>query len=352
MKARSNLARQSLTHRDQRGVTLIELMISVAIGLLLVAIAGYVYVTVQSSTRNLEAQALRNETSQIFFDLIGKDLKYSGYYPAQFPGVTGTNVVTRGGRGQFNNIVNGALPAFSQGIFGCSNATFNLATGLCNAAVTDAPDSLVINYFVDDTFGANWQGLRRDCLRDTIEAADFSGLKYNETRAGGATATSTTTVALPLLVNNVYSLSGLETATYYFDQTIQTRSLRCNGNNPGSTDQPLVQGVEQLTVRYGVLNPDNGPTAEQFYTAQAVSNLPIRTIIKDTGNISLTGWQRVSSLEICVLTRTLDPSARQESSSKTYTDCANTVVTQTDRFIYKREARRFAVRNNIPVSYL
>jgi type IV pilus assembly protein PilW len=355
--------RHRITLGSQLGVTLVELMISVTLGLLLSAVATYVYQSVQTSSRNLEAQALRNENANIMFDLIGRDLKLSGYFPAHFP-----SEATDKFRGKFVDVLDGSpvlsTAAFRQAIFGCSNASLNTTSGLCNAPTANAPDSIIVNYFTDDTFANSWEGSRRDCLSSTIEQAAFSGFAYNKNRADPVSANPlpTSTVAAPLLIQNVYSLSGIETATYYTDRSVQTRSARCTGNNSDpatgtrSPPQPLVQGIEQMRISYGLFNPQkNSYSAEQLYSAAQVDALPVIQLTNPINKeiTSITGWQRVATIQLCTLTKTLDPNARLTTGTATYADCDNILVTPAngDRAIYKRQIRRFTVRNNIPSSY-
>jgi type IV pilus assembly protein PilW len=346
----------------QRGVTLIELMISVTLGLLLSAVAAYVYQSVQLSSRNLEAQAIRNENANIIFDLIGRDLKQSGFFPVHFP--LGTNKEIRG---KFVDVLEGSPFAntisFQQAVFGCSNATLNVATGLCNPVVANAPDTVIVNYFTDDTFANSWEGTRRDCLGDDVELASFNGIQYNKARASPVIAVpnSTMTVAAPLLVQNIYSLSNVQTVTYYTNKDVITRSIRCDGNNVGSdgSQSPamaLVQGIEQMRVMYGLFDPAKKSfSVEQLYSATDVSNLPVVSVTNEKNKevTSIRGWQRVATIQVCILTKTLDPNARQTSISGTFTDCDGTTVTPgaADKAIYKRQTRRFAVRNNIPATY-
>jgi type IV pilus assembly protein PilW len=345
--------------RHQTGVTLIELLISITIGLVLSAVAAYVYTSVQSSSRNLEAQALRNESANIIFDLIGRDLRQSGFFPAHFPSEASTLI-----RGSFVDVLVGSpvvsTPAFQQAVFGCSNATFNSETGLCNAPTAGAPDSIVINYFTDDTFANSWEGTRRDCLSQSVHTATFAGFKYNRPRVGGTIdpPPETATVEKPLLVQNVYQTSGLETSTFYLDRDVQTRSLRCAGNN-NPTSQPLVQGIEQLRITYGLFDPaaqdSRGFSTTQFYTASQVSALPdfARPDVEGEKRPPIRAWQRVSVAQVCILSKTLDPNARLSVANPTYTDCDDNVVAQAagDRSIYKLQTRRFAVRNNLLKSY-
>jgi type IV pilus assembly protein PilW len=341
--------------RNQSGVTLIELLISVAIGLVLAAVASYIYVSIQATTRNLEAQSQRNEVANFVFDQIGREIKLIGYYPSHYP-KSATNV---NNRGVFDKPFATTLRAFSQGVYGCSSASFNTTTGDCNPSVAGQPDSLLINYYADDTFPRPGMGIRRNCQNNGVEEAEFNGVKYNRVLSGNQATpvfTSTTTLAAPILVQNIYSLSNTQTATYYTDQQISTRSLTCWGNQavgtPGAAFQPFVQGVDQMVVRYGIFNPTANYSPASYLSAAEVTNLAPVVVGLRSGDITYTGWQRVSTIRVCILTKTLDPNARQQINQGNYIDCNGTVVATTaaDRAIYKAETRVFNVRNAIPTT--
>ena len=83
---------------------------------------------------------------------------------------------------------------------------FNTATGVqaCPAADGASPIPWSINYFTSDNFGSEGIGTRRDCLRQNVESRFLQPARST----GG---TYTTTVALPILVSNVYSLGAGDT---------------------------------------------------------------------------------------------------------------------------------------------
>lgn len=64
---------------QQRGLTLIELMIALALGLVLVAAMGYLYVGQRQSWRTLEAVARLQENGRYALELLGQDLRMAGY---------------------------------------------------------------------------------------------------------------------------------------------------------------------------------------------------------------------------------------------------------------------------------
>lgn len=63
----------------QRGLTLIELLIALALGLLLVAALGYLYAGQRQSWRTLEAVARLQENGRYALELLGQDLRMVGY---------------------------------------------------------------------------------------------------------------------------------------------------------------------------------------------------------------------------------------------------------------------------------
>lgn len=321
-----------------RGVTLVELMISVVIGLILAAAASYLFVSTTRSSKTLDARAQQQETGAVVMEFIGRDLKQAGFYPAVYASDTSTAFY-----GTYSNIVDVSKPAYDQGVYGCSQGVFNPSTGVntCPSPATGEPDSLVINYFTSDNFGSDGVGTRRDCLRQSVET-----VTYNATRSTGGTYT--TTVASPILVSNVYSLGAATTSTVD-NQPVTTRSFRCAGNGNLNSHQPLFSGVEQLQFRYGVNDGSTVEAPARFYTATEVNALPNVAINGET----LTPWKRVQAVQVCVLVKTVDASARQIADQGSYLDCNGNTVSYTagDRSLYQRLVRVFGVRNNLTVTF-
>jgi type IV pilus assembly protein PilW len=314
------------------------LLISIVIGLLLAAAASYLFVSTHRISSVVDAKSQQQETASVVLDIIGRDLKNAGFYPANFPTATASAKF----QGAYSNVVGATVVAYDQGVFGCSGGVFNVTTGVCPAPDATLPDSLVINYFSADNFAVRGVGTRQDCLGQNVEQAAFGGAKYNEARAG-LDAAGTGTVALPLFISNAYGLG--DRYTYeQGKQSISTRSFRCAGNGPNDNPyQPLLAGIEQLRIRYGVASATSMEAPERFYTATEVSALaPV-----DIEGQSKTGWQRVTAVQVCVLAKTLDPSVRQTTTGK-YVDCDGVEVSfaTSDRAIYQQRTRIFAVRNN------
>ncbi len=329
--------------QTSRGFSLVELLISIAIGLILAAAASYLFVSTQRISKVIDTKAQQQETAGLVFDFIGRDLKNAGFFPAAYP----TTAATTNVLGAYSNVVDSTQPAYDQGIYGCSQGVFNPTTATCPTATTGEPDSLVVNYFSSDNFTLPGVGTRRDCLRQTVDGAIFNSVKYNEVRSSVG-ATYTTTVALPVFISNIYSLGSAKTLAVD-RQSTSTRSFRCSGNGNTAVHQPMFPGVEQLRIKYGVADGTTLEAPALFYTASGVTALASVSI---NGDLK-TGWQRVVAVQVCVLTKTLDNSARQVSAQGSYTDCDGTTITYSasDRSLYERQTRVFGVRNNLTATF-
>ena len=309
------------------GLTLIELLVSLAIGLVIALAAASAYLGTRGAAIATENSSRTNETGKLAMDYIGREIQLAGFYPAQSP----TNTTTINTIGAFTNTKDPTKPSYNQGIFGCDGARFNATASTCPSAVANAPDSIVLNYFSSDVFEtgtAAITGLMRDC---------------NGTPATSDAANNIRNAAVPRLPLYISNRIGLDATVYTSaNASISTFSLACAGNG-GSGYQPIFEGIEDLVFRYGVYAGADSQSPERFYTAAEVGALPV------SGD--LTGWQRVTAVQVCMLVRSLDGSrlGAQGSTAITYDNCrgGTTTYTSASRIAFKRFVRIFAARNNL-----
>jgi len=306
---------------------LIELLVSLVISLVIALAAAAAYLGTRSTATAMANIAGMNETGKLALDMVGRELEMAGYYPAIVPSsATNLNIM-----GRFSNTKNSAVASYNQGLFGCDGGVFNPTTGACPTATAGAPDSVVINYFAMPELDATTFVSGFDCLRQAV-SADPSN-----------------TAGRPMYVSNRFGL----TSTSYTKpgpggttQTVTTKSLACNGNGKATEDtvyQPLFEGIEDMTFAYGVHDGTGSLSPQTYYTAAEVTDLPT------VG--TLTSWQRVTAVRVCALTRAPDNIRTQDKagSLRTYTNCRGATVTYaaSDRSLYKRYERVFAIRNNL-----
>lgn len=319
--------------KSSRGMTLVELLVGLAIGLVISLVAAVAYLGSRGAATATESVSEINENGKFVLDMIGREIQMAGFYPSSSATTPATYLQSRG---VFTNVRGSpTIGAFNQGLFGCDGAQFNPASNTCGTAVANAPDTVVINYFTDDNFGAgSLQGHGRDCNRVSVLT-----LSYNTDPSRVVTLPAGGTVSLPALISNRFT--AIPTTYTAADLSVATKSLACNGNGNDANYQPIFQGVEDLVIRYGVYD-GAAKTPTQFYTATQVNALPVDI------QTNRTGWQRVSAVQVCVIMRTLrNARVRATGATETYQNCrgGTTNYNASDGTLYKRFAQTFAVRN-------
>ncbi|MBX9794965.1 MAG: prepilin-type N-terminal cleavage/methylation domain-containing protein, partial [Burkholderiaceae bacterium] len=116
------------TAARQYGMTLIELMVGLVIGIVLSLAAASLYLATRESSRTSQSISDINETGKIALEMIGREIQKAGFYPAQF----GQNVKSQEAiYGVYYNAKDSTKIAFNTGLFGCSGANYNPVTKAC-----------------------------------------------------------------------------------------------------------------------------------------------------------------------------------------------------------------------------
>nr|WP_252980481.1 hypothetical protein [Delftia acidovorans] len=162
---------------------MVELLVAMAISLMIMAAAVYVYIASSDSQRVLDRNTASNETGVFAMQMLGRAIMNSGFYPAPSPpipvDVTQTGMydtyppipaTKRAVTDWANPEANWPPPAFQTGIYGCDGAKLNPSSSSCGDSEDGGADTLVINYFTVDAMGAHlapvstvleptWQGI-------------------------------------------------------------------------------------------------------------------------------------------------------------------------------------------------
>lgn len=326
--------------RRQRGLSLIELMVAVAINLVVVIAAAYVYLGSRESQRALVEKSTMFENGNFALELIGRELENAGFYPALSAEGNAMRLTING----YVNPVGLAPAPYQSGLFGCDDQLFLPATTACGSHPgTPAPpaDTIVVNYFTNDSLSLD-VGHRADCQRRAVDDDPT-----NTARRGAATAVTGLPPARPLFVSNRFSL--VPSTVQIERQTYSTFSLACNGNgvNPqNNTYQPLVAGIEQLRFRYGPMDSETSMQPSDFKTASAAGSL----VAIPVGPGTRAGFARVVSVRACLLVRSMQP-ARLSRASYSLVDCDGTTKTYSDGVERKVFTQTWAVKNHLTQTY-
>lgn len=307
---------------NQRGRTLIELMVAIALGLLILLGVGSLYVASNQSTRSATGVASSENVGNVALSLIGASIRRAGY--GEIAGAY-TSLPT-GGEARLASLL-----YQGRSLAGCSQARFTSddPNNACQAATAGNPDAIGIWYQADNAL-ASAQAVTADCVGD-IPADVATPLQFQ-----AAVAT------MRIVQNSFYVANG---------------QLRCRGS--AGTDQPLLDGVEEMKVFYGFddtafADPasDMNPVARSLRTAAEINGFADPTPATAS---ALSAWDYVVSVTVCVRVRTEERGVSAQTGTVTFNRCPQTVGqalgidaittdTATDGRVRRTHTQTFAVR--------
>lgn len=316
------MTRQRLSpgSRRSKGFSLIELLISMTIGLVIVGAALSAYLGASTAGKVAEAQSRMNEDAQAALNILTQHLRMAGTNPNQTnrdPAFRRNPVYDpsyQGGESTPYGATATYAPAYAISPFsirGC-DGTFTLpsadATDLsvltCAGGVNSLPDSIAVSYEADryntvPTAG----GLATDCLGNTLPVI-------------------TASFPLPLPVNSTSATLAVAINRFYIGTSALAPTLYCKGNGGllATSAQPLVENIEDMQFTYGTVSTSailNTATVAGYLRADEVASL---VITPSTAADNSTRWGKVLSVRICVLVRSETFSAPDAASAR-YDDC-------------------------------
>jgi len=302
----------SLAHRRVvRGMTLIELMVALLLGLLVAGAALGTFMASSQMARSMRGAAAINDSGQSLINYLSQQVRNAGHLDL---------MGQQGQWGLIQQVEDQAAPATGDGshlsqalaatypglfaLHGCNQAysqTNQLLNYSCSAGGSNRAAALTVAYQVL-TSPEGW-----------LAPSLISTLNVNrgfQTDCGGrGTRTSDSAAASPggdAVVNR-----------YYLD--VATQRLMCVGNgNPAQAVQ-IAADVEQFQVLYGVAQPTtgSGEALRNYLTADQVTAL-------------VNGWSTVIAVQICTLA-VAEPGSGQVSSNNVFNvDCEGRPVETRD----------------------
>ena len=293
------------TRNSQKGLSLIELMVSIAIGLVVIVAVMSAYLGTADAGKMADAQSRMNEDANAALNVLSQQLRMAGTNPkranymnttASNPVFTGTAFSVRGCDGDFGNIASPLDPAALT----------------CAGTVSALPDSIAVTYEADDfntvpitTAPAAGKGKGTDCLGSSLSIVTSTVDVWNG-------AASIPTLVTYTVANNLFYIKTTSTIT--------APSLYCLGNG-NAGDQPLVENVEDLQLTYGTAKV--GVTSMDvvgYLLAQEItSNATLAALPTDVDR-----WAKVVTVRVCVVVRSEKQVAPTAASAR-YTKCDGTL---------------------------
>jgi type IV pilus assembly protein PilW len=326
-----------------RGLTLVEMMIALTLGLILMGVIGYAYVGGRQASRTTDALSRMQENARYVFEKMANDIRMVGF--------SGCLHVPSGSPPNAAPAINAlASPVdwyknlFGQPITGSQDAT---PAGVCTTANTEPC------YQRGDTLAV----LRADNTRESVVAAhaapQFTTVSPHNFKAGEIlvvadcahaavfqAATDTVGATIKYAGNlgttfpaNSSRVMPLSAVTYYIgslasgEPALFRNRIGTSGSPGAPAPEVLVEGVEDIQIQYGV-NTNAAEGVDTFVTADAVSN-----------------WANIHSVRISLL---MVSRAGENITTGPQTYSYNgATVTPTDRLFRKAFTTTIAVRNRL-----
>lgn len=303
------------------GFSLIELMISLTIGLVIAGASFYAYLGTARATKMAEAQGRMYEDGQAALIILTQQLRMAGANPQQanrvdnlIPALSSRHNPVYLPRPTYAGFVlappSAGLSGFS--IRGCTTTFNNIASasqldGL-QCAPGSGPQSIAVNYEADrfNTVATD-AGLATDCLGNALPLI---------------TATMPTVVGTGIGTADVaYSVADNR---FYIGASQTMSSLYCKGNG-AALAQPLVDNIEDMQFSYGARGAaDTSSTAAVagYLSADQVSTQTDLAALPDDA----ARWAKILTVHVCIVVRSELPVVSSTASAR-YLKCDGTMET-------------------------
>ncbi len=346
----------------QSGVTLVELMIALVLGLIIAAGVSQIFVSSQKIYRITEEQSRVQESTRFSFEFLTRNFREAGYSGCRAVEQLNIQVIANAPTPNYSaqNIVNGSQATSSTlwspvlnsdieddvipetdtisiqkggscgatlvGSLSSSNANIQiLAPNSCNISsgdvlmLTDCEDAHIFRA-TNASNGTNLQTIAHAASQNTGThfCLNQSGVGTGSCGSGNSKLYGSDAELLTFTSLTYYIATGAggQNALFVYDSTTTTKT-------------ELVEGIEDMQIKYGVDTDDND-IADDYQTADVI----------DTAN----NWDKVISAEISLLLKTQKDNLTTAQQSFSYN---GTTINATDKRLYHVYTTVISIRNRV-----
>lgn len=326
-----NAARGS--RRSQSGVSLVELMVAMTIGLFLVGAIGIIYVNTSTTSRGSTLESQMNEDASLALELLQQQVRLAGF----------TNV-DADGNPRFSGVAvrgcDGGL-----GDDGADNDGTTAFSALGCDPDNEGPDALAVRY--EATLLNSQSVLNSGADRP-------ANCSHNGITAWTPGAAEGSAVTLALADNRYYIANDAD----------GTPSLFCKGrdgpspnpNNAASVNgfsaaTALIPNIEDMQLQFAVTN---APVDDEVVPHQVTAYVGASDTVLGATQVN---WSRVAAVRICLIartSRTVPTGDNSRADLGDYIDCDGTRVNNADGFLRRAYVTTVQLRNvrpRIPADY-
>ena len=326
--------------RSQRGMSLVELMVSLTIGLFLLGAVGIIYVNTMTTSRSSTLESQMNEDASLALELLQQQIRLTGFSNVDgtgnrlFPGQA-----VRGCDGGFADNTSVFLDPASPPVLACNGGA--------------GPDALAVRYeasLLNSQTAQNAAGAARpgNCAHEPLEL-------WNALAEGAAAATP-----MALADNRYYIAND--------PGNNNTPTLYCRGRTGAGfgAATALIPNIEDMQVQYALTalptvvgDPLPHQVAGYANATEAVAPFPaLEDLVIPPGTpAGINNWSRVAAVRICLIARSARPVPTGDNTVTDigrYVDCDGVQQTPNDRFVRRAYVTTIQLRNvrpGLPADY-
>ncbi|MCG2578313.1 PilW family protein [Dechloromonas sp. XY25] len=341
------------------GFSLVELMVSMAVGLALILVVSYTYVGSKQTFRTQETLSRMQETARFVFETLGYDIRMAGFTGC---GNTATAVNTLNDSAAWDkDILNspligyeGGVSTFPSGVAGNvlrgDSLTVLRGDGSDYTVASHNPSAASMQLTANHDIKQGEILIATDCQHtaifqmsnvnnnNTVSVVDHntgSGISPGNCTKGLGSPLLCTALGTPYTFGPGSKLLRMSSVNYHIRSNAYGEPalyrLRLGANSSGAATQfpeELAEGVENMQITYGI-DAGTDKQVDQYVKADAV-----------------TDWSKVLSVRISLLIASTGTTTyTTEAQAYTYDGAA---VTPTDRRLRKVFDMTIAVRNRLP----
>lgn len=299
-------------NRYQRGYTLIELMISLLLGLMLVAGFGSLFVQTQKSATIQRSLSYMMEDGRYILEVFGRELRRTGSLRSKMAVGGNANIVFTDDASVLGSTISFASGDYIRGEY--NSAGFG-ATG-------------------DKPYNINRLALRYQ-LNNNTELAVTDPNSTNSACERSILLTSGEDPATQTHVVTVYFYVAVDSSNVPVLYCKAKRQNFTTGTTvTSSAAEPLISNIQKLAITYGIdTDADN---AANYFVGETTSN-----------GFTSAQWQQVVAVKISVVFRSEDDNLATTSISYTVDGATGSPFTASDKRLYRVSSTTIAFRNKI-----
>jgi type IV pilus assembly protein PilW len=299
--------RQQLVRTCQGGFSLIELLVSMTLGLVMLGALASLLSTSLQTNNQTSSSAQMTEEGGLALEFLARYVRMAGFSPP-LANVSGASVLVNGVQTQaIESDFTGA------GLRGCDGGFADPTAAWDALSCKTGSNAAIALRFQGDLGNTepSAEALPTDCLAHKI--ASKAPSVYDATR-------EVTLVEARFTINN-------------------NAELVCGGNGNTFTAQPLFGNIEGLRISYGIAADGRSTQVLRYVNADTANTL----LLADGSSASVDQrWSRVVSVKICMVVRAGTPDQVQPAP---YVDCDEQTVSPTDRYLRRSISTVVTLRN-------